>query len=423
MLYYTFLTNLSCVSSTLDLEFLYESTDPIRRFVDCDIYQSKWGLWVFSEPAFLQSCIFMSMAKEDIIHERPISPKTLHNLQKTIALVKKSLASPDSRISVGDASVAVVAVLALVSCAIGDRDSAKAHIKGLEQMMRVRRRLHTPANLVQIGAVHGPTRSPDGPVRTSFSAAWGPLPSDLCARETIEACFLVDLIYAVCTGAQNGLLTAYAAAYIPHICTLGVPARSGVCVDPTVFAPAADPRVLSIFREFQFYAVTMNSVGGAQPRRSQYEYLKVHGSLQSQLFALQGQFKIDDKRDGGVSECLRLALLTVLVTLFRFPGVKPGYGYLTSRFRECCQRMKVGNHMPSRNLMRWLLITGANTVFDVSSMDEQWMWERWRDDVDPLDWKGTKARLKEIMWMDALPDSIGLHAYRLLNKYQGLVPA
>jgi hypothetical protein len=51
------------------------------------------------------------------------------------------------------------------------------------------------------------------------------------------------------------------------------------------------------------------------------------------------------------------------------------------------------------------------------------MWERWRKDVDQVDWKETRERLREIMWIDAMQDVLGRDAFKQLNKYQMFIPA
>jgi hypothetical protein len=194
-------------------------------------------------------------------------------------------------------------------------------------------------------------------------------------------------------------------------------------VDPSVFGDA-DPRILTLFREMQYYTCIINSAHLAKHRRPADEFHNTICSFQYRLLQLQGAFDYEDHfYDGRLSETLRLALLSVLVTTFQFPGARGGYPYLTGRFRESCQQLVVWANGPSRDLMRWLLIVGATTVFDVRSMNEQWMWERWRKDVDQVDWKETRERLREIMWIDAMQDVLGRDASKQLNKYQMFIPA
>lgn len=68
-----------------------------------------------------------------------------------------------------------------------------------------------------------------------------------------------------------------------------------------------------------------------------------------------------------------------------------------------------------RDLMTWLLVVGATSVFNVDSEAAQWIGERWRSDVDDLGWNEAKERLKKIMWIDALEDTMGNAAITALN--------
>jgi hypothetical protein len=141
-------------------------------------------------------------------------------------------------------------------------------------------------------------------------------------------------------------------------------------VNPSVFGDA-DPRIL-LFREMQYYTCIINSAHLAKHRRPADEFHNTICSFQYRLLQLQGAFDYEDHfYDGRLSETLRLALLSVLVTTFQFPGARGGYPYLTGRFRESCQQLVVWANGPSRDLMKWLLIVGATTVFHVRSMNEQ----------------------------------------------------
>ena len=59
-----------------------------------------------------------------------------------------------------------------------------------------------------------------------------------------------------------------------------------------------------------------------------------------------------------------------------------------------------------RDLVRWMLVVGGISVFDITSEDEEWMQERWRADLDDLNWDEAKERLRKIMWIDVLQDTM-----------------
>ncbi|KAL2784176.1 hypothetical protein BJX66DRAFT_330149 [Aspergillus keveii] len=370
------------------LRFFRHVIHPIEHFVDYDISATSWVRWVFSDPAYQQCCLFMYFATGDITQQRAPTPATLYHMQRTIRLLNESLSSPDRMVSVRDSTVAVVIILTIFSCMMGDGSGASAHVAGLQQIIRVRGGLHTFGSDAKLFMKLG----------------------------------RVDLVYALHTGSHGGHLFTYPAAYSPRYYDLGSPQVPMSCVDPSIFGNA-DPRIITLFREMQYYTTIINSAHVAKHRRPADEFHNSICSFQYRLLQLQGAFDHEDRLyDGRLSETLRLALLSVMATTFQFPGARGGYPYLTMRFRECCQQLVVWAHGPSRDLMRWLLIVGATTVFDVRSMNEQWMWERWRKDVDQVDWKVTRERLREIMWIDAMQDALGRDAFKQLNKYQMFIP-
>lgn len=171
-----------------------------------------------------------------------------------------------------------------------------------------------------------------------------------------------------------------------------------------------DSSILLILRDMQYYARILNSDPSTTPRRPDSEFHNIVCSFQYRLLEMQGTL------ENVLSECLRLALLAFLVTTFQYPAMRASYPYLTDRFREGCRAVEIGDEMESRNLMRWLLIIGAISVFDVETEPEEWIRERWRTNVDDIGWEDSRAQLKDIMWVDALQDTIGKKAFAALNK-------
>lgn len=171
-----------------------------------------------------------------------------------------------------------------------------------------------------------------------------------------------------------------------------------------------DPRVTTIFRDVQYYTCLINSSPSTKQRRPEYEFHTVLCSFHYRLLGLRGTL------DDVLSECLRLAMLAFLATTFQYPGTRAHYPYLADRFRECCRAIEVGTKGELREVMRWLLIVGAISVFEVGADIDKWMRERWRTDVDSnIDWEEARTQLKGIMWIDALHDGIGKKAFETLD--------
>ncbi|KAL4778032.1 hypothetical protein BJX76DRAFT_363110 [Aspergillus varians] len=179
----------------------------------------------------------------------------------------------------------------------------------------------------------------------------------------------------------------------------------------------ADPRTLPIFHELQYYTSLVNDAQTTRQRRSIHEFHAVICSFQYRLLQLQGAFQ------DPLSECLRLAMLAFLITTFQFPGTKARYPYLADCLRASCLALRVGLSVgvgdEVRELVRWVLIVGAISVFDLGVRAEvEWMGEMWMDvDVEYVEWEEARARLKQILWIDVLQDRIGRAAFEEWNKY------
>jgi hypothetical protein len=47
---------------------------------------------------------------------------------------------------------------------------------------------------------------------------------------------------------------------------------------------------------------------------------------------------------------------------------------------------------------------------------EEWMFERWREDVGVVSWEEARKRCKEVLWIDALHDGAGKTAFDRLQS-------
>ncbi|KAL2830525.1 hypothetical protein BDW59DRAFT_141066 [Aspergillus cavernicola] len=300
---------------------------------------------------------------------RGISPDTSWHLQKLILILTQRLSSAEISAMIQDSTVATVVALAMFSCMINDHAGAKAHLSGLQQMVRLR------------GGIEGFDRN-------------------IILQLKLGR---VDLVYAINTG-SDGLLCTHPILYSPLFYELGtLSSYTTTYHDPSIYG-ASDIRILTIFREMQNYSCLISHAQQTQQRRPESEYLAAICSFQYRLLQLQGL--VNDR----ISECLRLAMLAFLVTTFQFPGVRARYPYLADQLREWCHALNVKGCTKLQELMRWILIVGAISVFDLEAETEQWMGEKWRISVD-AGWEEVRMQLRQIMWIDALQDTIGQTAF------------
>jgi hypothetical protein len=175
--------------------------------------------------------------------------------------------------------------------------------------------------------------------------------------------------------------------------------------DPAIYG-LQDPRLTIVFFDMQHYACLLNGATANKQRHRVAEFQDVVCSVQYRLMQLQGAL------DDIIAECLRLAMLAFVTTMFQLPYRRMPYPYLADRLRECCRAIE-SDTPQMRDLMLWLLIVGGISVFDVD--DEPWMSERLRVDLPSVAWPEARARLKQVMWMDALHDKIGKDVFEALT--------
>lgn len=119
---------------------------------------------------------------------------------------------------------------------------------------------------------------------------------------------------------------------------------------------------------------------------------------------------------GSTDEAIRLGLLTFSHHLFlQWQDIKLPYNHFRTLCRDCILRLERVDGV-SNQLMFWLLMTGAVSVFDISA--EPWLREYLRDCADLCHvstWKGAQSILKSFMWIELLDEQPGKHIFDLLH--------
>ena len=119
---------------------------------------------------------------------------------------------------------------------------------------------------------------------------------------------------------------------------------------------------------------------------------------------------------GSIDETVRLGLLAFSHHVFlQWQDIKlPDHHFLTT-YQDCMMRLKLVEGIPSQ-LMLWLLMTGANSLFNLS--DEAWLRECLREQVDRCQvktWKELHEILKSFMWIALLDEQTGKQIYKMLH--------
>jgi hypothetical protein len=111
-------------------------TYPVDFCVNFDLSRTIWFQWLSHDVAYLHSVLLATSAMHDFIMQRPPAKTTYFHLRKTIAFLNERLS--DSAVSLRDSTVAVVLTLVELAGVLGDYAAVRAHIAGLQQMVRLR---------------------------------------------------------------------------------------------------------------------------------------------------------------------------------------------------------------------------------------------------------------------------------------------
>ncbi|KFA56521.1 hypothetical protein S40293_01068 [Stachybotrys chartarum IBT 40293] len=174
-------------------------------------------------------------------------------------------------------------------------------------------------------------------------------------------------------------------------------------------AELCDGRLWDILRDMRSYVSFIQDGSTTKDRRPEEEFHTTFCCLQHRLLTLN--ISLLD----ATSQSIRLALIAVLTTVFQFPGLRASFPYLTNQYQE---RYPVAEGDGSGNVKRlvtWYLIVGIMAVAEAGS-GEEWMFERWREDVGVVSWEEARKRCKEVLWIDALHDGVGKTAFDRLKS-------
>jgi hypothetical protein len=119
---------------------------------------------------------------------------------------------------------------------------------------------------------------------------------------------------------------------------------------------------------------------------------------------------------GSIDETVRLGLLAFSHHVFlQWQDIKLPYYHFPTTYKNCILGLKLADRVSSQ-LMLWLLMTGANSLFNVS--DEAWLRENLREHTDRCQvktWKEMQEILKSFMWIALLDEQPGKQIYDSLH--------
>lgn len=119
---------------------------------------------------------------------------------------------------------------------------------------------------------------------------------------------------------------------------------------------------------------------------------------------------------GSLDRIVRHGLLAFSYHVFlQWQDVKLPNAHFPVAYKDCMQSIKPADGVSSQ-LMLWLLMTGANSLFNIS--EEQWLRDGLRAHAGKCQlntWKDMQGVLKSFMWLSLLHDKPGKQIYDMLR--------
>ncbi|KAJ8097215.1 hypothetical protein POJ06DRAFT_228601 [Lipomyces tetrasporus] len=311
--------------------------------------------------------------------ENSINPAAMLHFQKGLRLLRERLSGEDDETKISDSTIGVVLKLASAAHFNGDYQTSKQHMEGIRKMVDLRGGLdvfkgkHLLVEMLrcdlEIALLNGSNHvffcQPSEPVMEYPEKLLPASDDTMCSQDNIELIRNMD----------NNLATAW--------------------------------------RVMRRFCLLVN-LGTQTQRLIRLEI--IHETMTAVIYRLLHM----GFAASSIDETVRHGLLAFSHHVFlQWQDIKLPYHHLPTAYRNCILHLKLVDGVSSQ-LMLWLLMTGANSVFNIS--DEVWLREYLREHADRCQvktWKEMQDILKSFMWIELLDEQPGKHIYGLLNLDKG----
>ncbi|CAH0050964.1 unnamed protein product, partial [Clonostachys solani] len=351
----------------------------MRAFTICDFsvtvrsQPSPWHDWFFLDDTYAHSSmIFACAVSENVIQQGPSQLRMFH-MSRAIRQVNTALS--DSTLFMKNSNIAAVICLAFASFVSHDYHATTSHATGLRQIVLLRGGIENFKQVLQL--LVGMSRI------------------DLCLSLAVGRHVIFTSNPLPCLETCEAESSGFYALVPPTL----VYERS--------ISHLVDLRISDIFQRLQKFAFDLNNFTSGGKAVSEEDVYRCLISAQYDLFELENQCQ------SILDECVRMGLLVMLASVFQVHNdLKVQYDFATNRLQHLC--LQVDLSIPDvRDLMTWVLMMGALSVFNC---DDVWLREKWRavlQDVSPS-WGEVRGRLQSYIWINQCHDGSGFFRFERL---------
>ncbi|OKL62671.1 hypothetical protein UA08_01177 [Talaromyces atroroseus] len=358
---------------------LNQSLYPIEVCVAFDPAPSVYFEYLQRDALFLHSALWTAQSYFDCIQGFQVSERALFHECKAINQVQKRLNYPQT--AVNDATIAVVVNFVLTTALVGHFSTAKKHMAGLYQLLKLRgglRQLKGNSQLqikicradLSVALLNG-----DRPLLLSDSNNWKPFLADVADTEFLKRHF------------------------------------QSFTLDRRLANTGTDLRRFCDSANMAF--ITSSKIDGPL-------FQETLISVQYRLITLKFNENGDEK-EGSLNEAFRLALLAFSTTVFlQLRGIKIRFSLLSAQLKDALLSQVVWADLRKMETVSlWVLFVAA--IVAVTDEDDVWlvslMNERLRGTESFISWHKVRSILKDFMWIGEIHDEDGKAVYSRMVRY------
>ena len=177
------------------------------------------------------------------------------------------------------------------------------------------------------------------------------------------------------------------------------------------FISTWDPRLQNVFVDLRSFSRMADALIIARQKLQPELFQEIMLSSQYRLLFMENCLNGDP-----LQESIRLGLLAYESTVFlQAPGLRLESVIFAQQLREAIENFVVVSS-ETADLKLWLLFIGTIITFDV---EESWLCQAIQDITLGQDWTVIRQRLKRVMWIEAIHDSLGRRVYNNLQQALG----
>jgi hypothetical protein len=355
----------------------------------CIFFERRAENWIAAlavDPAYLHAKIFTSMYYFDVVLFRRSSlaiQRTLRHHLKTLKLLRERFLYGDDDVRLSNNTVSAVLSLAGHAFWTGDSKSAMHHLEGLCKIVILR------------GGV------------TAFRDN---------AKLLVEI-FRCDLGMALSSGSKPILYNEPSFLPLcPDLTFLLELRRPGPFPTSALYKESAifldddeiDSELARVWRLTSDFCSVINFAVESRQRITVDTFLDTMVSVMYRLLGMRFDVNSTD-------EAIRLGLLCFSCSVFlHWTQLGMSYPHLASGFRECLARLTTTSSRVSAQLVLWLLMAGAVSVFD--SSDHEWLKPLLLVNIGLCEidsWSKMQDLLMSFMWIGLVHDKPGKGVFNL----------